>query len=77
MWPLFVKNGCVGGRDSFYILNYQATFLPKSCIRNNGASMRFREGLPMKASMKDHYVLKYLPICQSVAHLGGHQFSKR
>lgn len=57
MWPLFVKYGCVGGRHNFKILNYQATLLPKSCIRNNGASMRFREGLSMKASMKDQYVL--------------------
>lgn len=70
MWPLFVKSGFVGGRRNFKILNYyQATLLPKSCIRNNGASIRFREGLSRKASMKDQYVLKYLPVCQSVSHL--------
>lgn len=63
------KNGCVDGRHSFKIPNYLASFLPKSCIRNNDASMRFREGLSMKASMKDRYVLKYHPVCQSVAHL--------
>lgn len=73
MSPLFVKNGCVGGRFSLKVQNYQATFLPNSFIRNNGASTRFREGLSMKASsikassmilsIKDHYVLKYLPVC--------------